>query len=114
MDIPTELFSTVYAIDDGFVRIPGPNHDAFSDGVVQVLLIFCTTCLLHTIVGRVAITEHTGKNSEQGNRSGYSFISFLRGQSLFGGSFTNVCNWGQIIVQNFVVPLSEVYLNCSF
>ena len=36
VDIPTPLYTVVYAIDDGTVRIPGPSHSGFSDGVVQV------------------------------------------------------------------------------
>lgn len=36
MDIPAELGTEVYAIDDGTVRIGGLYHSAYSDGVVQV------------------------------------------------------------------------------
>ena len=35
VDIPTPLYSNVYAIADGIVRIPG-SHDLYSDGIVQV------------------------------------------------------------------------------
>ena len=38
MDIPTPLYSNVYAIADGTVRIAG-SHAAYSDGVVQVTLL---------------------------------------------------------------------------
>ena len=36
VDIPATLYSNVYAVADGIVRING-SHAAYSDGVVQVL-----------------------------------------------------------------------------
>ena len=37
LDIPAILYSNVYAVADGIVRING-SHPAYSDGVVQVKL----------------------------------------------------------------------------
>ena len=37
VDIPAILYSNVYAVADGIVRING-SHPAYSDGVVQVKL----------------------------------------------------------------------------
>ena len=36
IDIPADLYSEVYAVSDGTVRINGSHH-AYSDGVVQVI-----------------------------------------------------------------------------